>query len=98
MTCANKEPLTKSLAIWWLDGSTINSAKILQSVPNKNPLTIIHDRIIQDAKRLFIHTNEKGKTIAYEPGLENEAYFSKFYKVNRFQSGRIHKKSVLQNP
>ncbi len=50
---------------------------MLQSVTNKNPLTIIHDRIIQEAKRrLFIHTNERGKTIAYEFGFENEAYFS----------------------
>jgi hypothetical protein len=24
MTCANNELLTKSLAIWWLDGSTVD--------------------------------------------------------------------------
>ena len=46
----------------------------------KNPLTIIHDRIIQEAKRLFIDTNERSKTIAYEPGFENEAYFNRFFK------------------
>jgi len=32
-----------------------------------------------------------------KPGFENEAYFSRFFKVNRFQSGRIHKKIVHQN-
>jgi AraC-like DNA-binding protein len=42
--------------------------------------TITHDRIIQEAKTLFIHTNERGKTIAYELGLENEVYVSKFLK------------------
>jgi hypothetical protein len=26
-------------------------------------MIIIHDRIIQEAKRLFIHTNERSKTI-----------------------------------
>jgi len=60
--------------------TAINFAKMLQSVTNKNPLTIIHERIIQEAKRLFIHTNERSKTIAYELGFENEAYFSRFFK------------------
>lgn len=34
--------------------TTTNFAKILQSVTNENPLAIIHERIIQKAKRLFI--------------------------------------------
>jgi AraC family transcriptional activator of pobA len=41
-----------------LNLTAINFAKMLQSVTNKNAVTIIHERIIQEAKRLFTHTNE----------------------------------------
>jgi len=54
--------------------------KLLQSVTNKNPLTIIQDQIIQEDKRPFIHTNEGGKIIACEFGFENKSYFRRFLK------------------
>ena len=67
--------------------------KLLQSVTNKNPLTIIQDQIIQEDKRPFIHTNERGKIIAYELGFENEAYFSRFFKKSiGFSPGEFTKK------
>jgi len=59
--------------------------------------SINHTRIIQEAKRLFIHTNESGKTIAYEPGFENEAYFSRFFKKSTGFSPRDSQKQVHQN-
>ena len=32
------------------------------------------------SKENFYYTNERSKTIAYEFGFENKAYFSKFFK------------------
>ena len=57
-------------------------------------MIIIHDRIIQEAKRLFIHTNERSKTIAYEVGFENEAYFSRFIKKSTGFSPREFTKKM----
>jgi AraC family transcriptional regulator, transcriptional activator of pobA len=62
--------------------SSLQLNKISHTAIDKTPLTIINERIIQEAKRLFIHTNNKSKTIAYELGFENEAYFSRFFKKN----------------
>lgn len=44
------------------------------------PLQIIHDRIISEAKRLFLYTDKSAKEIAYELGFEDAAHFSRFFK------------------
>ena len=46
----------------------------------KLPLQIIHDRIIDEAKRLFYYTDKSAKEIAYELGFEDAAHFSRFFK------------------
>jgi AraC family transcriptional activator of pobA len=62
-------------------------------------ILIPNSTIIQEAKRPFIHTNERGKIIAYELGFENEAYFSRFFKKSTgFSPREFTKKNVLQNP
>ena len=49
-------------------------------------------------KETFIHTNERSKTIAYELGFENEAYFSRFFKKSTgFSPREFVKKNVHQN-
>ncbi len=47
---------------------------------HKLPLQIIHDRIIDEAKRLFYYTDKSAKEIAYELGFEDAAHFSRFFK------------------
>jgi AraC family transcriptional activator of pobA len=47
---------------------------------HKLPLQIIHDRIIDEAKRLFFYTDKSAKEIAYELGFEDAAHFSRFFK------------------
>ena len=46
----------------------------------KLPLQIIHDRIIDEAKRLFYYTDMSAKEIAYELGFEDAGHFSRFFK------------------
>jgi len=47
---------------------------------HKLPLQIIHDRIIDEAKRLIYYTDKSAKEIAYELGFEDAAHFSRFFK------------------
>ena len=47
---------------------------------HKLPLQIIHDRIIDEAKRLILYTDKSAKEIAYELGFEDTAHFSRFFK------------------
>lgn len=47
---------------------------------HKLPLQIIHDRIIDETKRLIYYTDKSAKEIAYELGFEDTAHFSRFFK------------------
>lgn len=46
----------------------------------KNPLQIIHDRVLLEAKRLLLYTDKSSKEIALELGFEDPSQFSRFYK------------------
>ncbi|PSL22836.1 helix-turn-helix domain-containing protein [Chitinophaga ginsengisoli] len=58
----------------------------------KLPLQIIHDRIIDEAKRLLYYTDKSAKEIAYELGFEDAAHFSRLFKKITGQSISEHKK------
>jgi AraC family transcriptional regulator, transcriptional activator of pobA len=46
----------------------------------KSPLTIIHERVVAEAKRLIYYTDKSIKEIAAELGFEDVSHFSKFIK------------------
>lgn len=58
----------------------------------KSPLTIIQERLAQEAKRLFLYTDKSAKEIAYELGFENAGHFGKFFKRMTGQSVSAIKK------
>lgn len=47
---------------------------------DKSPLHVIQDRIILEAKRLFLYTNKSAKEIAFEVGFDDATHFSRFFK------------------
>ncbi len=59
---------------------------------HKLPLQIIHDRIIDEAKRLLYYTDKSAKEIAYELGFEDAGHFSRFFKRTTGQSISEYKK------
>lgn len=65
-------------------GQLFKSPKTLSNLfalyNNKNPLTIIQERLAQEAQRLFLYTNKSAKEVAYELGFENASHFGKFFK------------------
>lgn len=59
---------------------------------HKMPKQIIHDRIIDEAKRLFYYTDKSAKEIAFELGFPDAAHFSRFFKQITGQNISEYKK------
>lgn len=53
---------------------------ICKEVQNKSATELIKDRIILEAKRLLIHTDDTVTQIAYELGFEDNSHFGKYFK------------------
>lgn len=58
----------------------------------KSPLQVIQERIIQEAKRLFLYTDKTVKEVAYFLGFDDAGHFSKFFKKHTGQSFSSFKK------
>jgi len=54
--------------------------QILKEKLDKTGMQLIHDRIILEAKRKIIHSENTLKEIAYELGFSDRPYFSRFFK------------------
>jgi AraC-like DNA-binding protein len=64
---------------------------------HKSPLLVIHERIIQEAKRLLIYTGKTAKEIAYYLGFEDAGHFGKFFKKQVGQSPSDFKEASGEN-
>ncbi|WP_442588834.1 helix-turn-helix domain-containing protein [Pedobacter sp. AW31-3R] len=60
--------------------------QILKEKLDKTGMQLIHDRIILEAKRKIIHSENTLKEIAYELGFTDRPYFSRFFKKQTGQS------------
>ncbi|CAZ98078.1 AraC family transcriptional regulator [Zobellia galactanivorans] len=56
--------------------------QILKEKLNKTGVQIIHDRLILEAKRQIIHSENTIKEIAYKLGFKDHSYFSRFFKLH----------------
>lgn len=54
--------------------------QICRRIANRSPKKIIHDHLIQEAKRLLTFTNLASSDICYQLGFSDPAYFSRFFK------------------
>ncbi|MBV0934249.1 4-hydroxyphenylacetate catabolism regulatory protein HpaA [Marinobacterium weihaiense] len=54
--------------------------QICQRVSNRSPKKLIHDRIVQETKRLLVFTDLSSSDICYQLGFSDPAYFSRFFK------------------
>lgn len=55
-------------------------SNIFARYSKKSPMTIIHDRVVAEAKRLIYYTDKSIKEIAAELGFEDVSHFTKFIK------------------
>jgi len=63
-----------------LNKSPKTLANIFLQCRCKSPSVIIREKIINEAKRLFLYTDKSAKEIAYELGFNDAAHFSRFFK------------------
>ncbi|NJO02004.1 MAG: helix-turn-helix domain-containing protein [Bacteroidia bacterium] len=63
-----------------LNKSPKSLSNLFKSYNSKTPLQIIHDRIILEAQRLLLYTNQSVKEIAFELGFEEVAHFSRLFR------------------
>ncbi|WP_445384733.1 helix-turn-helix domain-containing protein [Robiginitalea sp. IMCC44478] len=55
-------------------------SNLFSKIGERTPLEFIHHRILIEAKRLLIHSNQSIKEIAFEIGFEDQQSFSRFFK------------------
>jgi AraC family transcriptional activator of pobA len=60
-----------------------------------SPMSIIHERIITEAKRLLFYTDKSVKEIAFELGFDDAAHFSRFFKNSTDQNPSGFRKKEL---
>ncbi len=59
---------------------------------NKTPLTVIHERILLEARRLLLYSEKTVEEIAYTLGYKDSGHFSKFFKKQEGVSPSLFKK------
>ncbi len=62
---------------------------------SKSPLQVIQERIVLEAKRLFLYTEKSAKEIAFEIGFDDAAHFSRFFKKSVGRSPSEFKKTSI---
>ena len=65
-----------------LNITTKHLNRISKVTLNKTCSTVIKERILLEAKRLLVHTNNPLASIALQLGFEEYSYFSKTFKTN----------------
>lgn len=60
-----------------------------------SPMSIIHDRVISEAKRLLFYSDKSAKEIAFELGFDDAAHFSRFFKNATNQNTTSFRKSLV---
>lgn len=75
------------------------SPKTLANVFNKysdtTPLTTINERILLEARRLLLFSDNTSEEIAYELGFNEPSHFSRFFKKNTASTPLNYKKTAL---
>ncbi|TLP82728.1 helix-turn-helix domain-containing protein [Maribacter sp. ACAM166] len=71
--------------------------QILKEKLDKTGVQIIHDRLILEAKRQIIHSENTIKEIAYNLGFKDHSYFSRFFKLHVEQTPQEFQNNVKKH-
>ncbi len=77
------------------------SAKVLtnttQLMLGKTPKQLIDERVLLEAKRLLVHSNNSVKTIGFNLGFDEPTNFNKFFKKHSGQTPAAFREDFLQS-
>ncbi|QHS61106.1 helix-turn-helix domain-containing protein [Chitinophaga agri] len=68
--------------------------QVLKEVLNQTGVQLLHDRLILEAKRQIIHSENSIKEVAWLLGFKDRPYFSRFFKVHTGQTPEAFQKQV----
>lgn len=71
--------------------------QILKEKLDKTGVQLIHDRLILEAKRQIIHSENTIKEIAYNLGFKDHSYFSRFFKLHTTQTPQEFQNNVKEH-
>ncbi len=71
-------------------------SNIFKKYNEKSPLTIINERILLEAKRLLLYSDQTNEEIANNLGYKDSGHFSKFFKNNEGISPSVFKADRLK--
>ena len=71
--------------------------QILKDKLDKTGLQLIHDRLILEAKRQIIHSENTIKEIAFNLRFKDRSYFSRFFKQHSAMTPQEFQESVKQH-
>lgn len=67
--------------------------QICQRICKKPPKKLINERLLQEARRLLVHTGSSCNEISYNLGFTDPTYFSRFFKKQTGQTGQQYRKN-----
>ncbi len=71
--------------------------QILKEKLDKTGMQLIHDRLILEAKRSIIHSEQTIKEIAFELGFSDRPYFSRFFKKQTGETPEAFQKKAKEH-
>ena len=71
--------------------------QVLKEVLNETGIQLLHDRLILEAKRQIIHSENSIKEVAWLLGFKDRPYFSRFFKVHTGQTPEAFQKHVKKH-
>jgi len=63
-----------------------------QRIANRSPKKLIHDRVIQESKRMLIFSHLSSNEICYQLGFSDPVYFSRFFKKHTGMTTQKYRK------
>lgn len=71
-------------------------SEVVKALTGKPAITYIHDRIILEARRLLVHSDDGLKEIAFELGFSDASYFSRFFKRETGTTPMAYRSSIRE--